>query len=442
MRAIEGELAANRYGAAVRLEVAHNCPDELTQFLLGVFEIDDDDLYRVDGPVNLNRLLAIYDMLNRPDLKYANFTPGIPAIVRDTSGIFNLLRKQDLLLHHPYESFMPVAEMINIAAQDPDVVAIKLTLYRAGRDSLIVDRLVAAAEAGKEITVLVELRARFDEVSNIAFANRLQEVGAHVVHGVVGYKTHCKMALIVRREGGSLKRYAHLGTGNYHPGTARAYTDYGLLTADESLTEDVHHVFLQLTSMAKTPPLNRLIQAPFELHRQLMRLIEQEIENVTNGGTGYVIAKVNALTEPEVIAALYRASSAGVMVDLIVRGICCLRPGLAGTSDNIRVRSIIGRFLEHSRVYYFHAGGKEIVYCASADLMERNLFRRVEVGFPISEPEMRQRIIADLDLCLQDNIGAWELSSDGTWEKRSPNAGEDPVSVQQILLRKLAEAAN
>lgn len=442
MRAIEGELAANRYGAAVRLEVAHNCPDDLTNFLLGVFEVDAEDVYRVDGPVNLNRLLAIYDMLNRPDLKYANFTAGIPAILRDTPGIFNLLKKQDVLLHHPYESFMPVVEMINIAAQDPDVMAIKLTLYRGGRDSPIVDRLVAAAEAGKEITVLVELRARFDEASNIAFANRLQEVGAHVVHGVVGYKTHCKMALIVRREGTILKRYAHLGTGNYHPGTARAYTDYGLLTADENLTEDVHNVFLQLTSMARTPPLNKLIQAPFELHRKLMMLIEREIENVTNGGTGYVIAKVNALTEPEVIAALYRASCAGVMVDLIVRGICCLRPGLVGTSDNIRVRSVIGRFLEHSRVYYFYAGGEEVVYCASADLMERNLFRRVEVGFPISEPAMRQRIISDLDLCLQDNMGAWELRSDGTWAKCTSKAGEDPVSVQQILLRKLAEVGN
>jgi len=442
MRAIEGELAANRYGAAVRLEVAHNCPDELTHFLLGVFEIDDEDLYRVDGPVNLNRLLAIYDMLNRPDLKYANFTPGIPAIVRDTPGIFNLLKKQDLLLHHPYESFMPLVELINVAAQDPDVMAIKLTLYRAGRDSPIVDRLVAAAEAGKEITVLVELRARFDEASNIAFANRLQEVGAHVVHGVVGYKTHCKMALIVRREGGSLKRYAHLGTGNYHPGTARAYSDYGLLTADESLTEDVHHVFLQLTSMARTPRLIRLLQAPFELHRQLMMLIEQEITNVTSGGTGHVIAKVNALTEPEIIAALYRASCAGVMIDLVVRGICCLRPGLVGISENIRVRSIIGRFLEHSRVYYFHAGGKELVYCASADLMERNLFRRVEIAFPISEPEMRQRIVSDLDLYLQDNSGAWELRPDGTWEKSKPKTGEDSVSAQQILLRKLAEAGN
>jgi polyphosphate kinase len=301
---------------------------------------------------------------------------------------------------------------------------------------------VAAAEAGKEITVLVELRARFDEASNIAFANRLQEVGAHVVHGVVGYKTHCKMALIVRREGGSLKRYAHLGTGNYHPGTARAYSDYGLLTADESLTEDVHHVFLQLTSMARTPRLIRLLQAPFELHRQLMMLIEQEITNVTSGGTGHVIAKVNALTEPEIIAALYRASCAGVMIDLVVRGICCLRPGLVGISENIRVRSIIGRFLEHSRVYYFHAGGKELVYCASADLMERNLFRRVEIAFPISEPEMRQRIVSDLDLYLQDNSGAWELRADGTWEKSKPKTGEDSVSAQQILLRKLAEAGN
>jgi polyphosphate kinase len=407
-----------------------------------VFEIDNEDLYRVDGPVNLNRLLAIYDLVNRADLKYTPFTPGLPAVVRDTPGLFNLLKKQDLLLHHPYESFSPVVDMISVAAQDPDVMAIKLTLYRAGRDSPIVDRLVAAAEAGKEITVLVELRARFDEASNIAFANRLQEVGAHVVYGVVGYKTHCKMALIVRRESGSLKRYAHLGTGNYHPGTARSYTDYGLLTADESLTEDVHHVFLQLTSMAQTPPLNKLIQAPFGLHQRLLKHIDQEIDNVANGGTGHIIVKVNALAEPEIIAALYRASGAGVMVDLIVRGICCLRPGLPGISDNIRVRSIVGRFLEHSRVYYFHAGGEELVYCASADWMERNLFRRVEVGFPISEPDMRQRVIADLDLCLQDNTGAWNLQADGVWTRCQPRAGEDAVSVQQILVRKLTETSN
>jgi polyphosphate kinase len=426
----------------VRLEIAHNCPDDLTQFLLGVFEIDNEDLYRVDGPVNLNRLLAIYDLVNRADLKYTSFTPGLPAVIRDTPSLFNLLKKQDLLLHHPYESFSPVVDMISVAAQDPDVMAIKLTLYRAGRDSPIVDRLVAAAEAGKEITVLVELRARFDEASNIAFANRLQEVGAHVVYGVVGYKTHCKMALIVRREGGNLKRYAHLGTGNYHPGTARSYTDYGLLTADESLTEDVHHVFLQLTSMAQTSPLNKLIQAPFGLHQRLLKLIDQEIDNVANGGTGHIIAKVNALAEPEIIAALYRASGAGVMVDLIVRGICCLRPALPGISDNIRVRSIVGRFLEHSRVYYFHAGGEQLVYCASADWMERNLFRRVEVGFPISEPDMRQRVIADLDLCLQDNTGAWDLQADGVWTRCQPRAGEDAVSVQQILVRKLAETSN
>jgi len=256
----------------------------------------------------------------------------------------------------------------------------------------------------------------------------------------VGYKTHCKMALIVRREGGVLKRYAHLGTGNYHPGTARAYTDYGLFSADEDLTEDVHHVFLQLTSMAQTPPLRKLIQAPFGLHKHLLALIEKEIANGAKGGTGDIIPKVNAPAEPEIIAALYRASCAGVMVDLIVRGICCLRPGVAGVSENIRVRSIVGRFLEHSRVYYFHARGEEIVYCSSADWMDRNLFRRVEVGFPIAEPEMRQRIIADLDLCLQDNSGAWELQADGSWLRREPRPGEDIVSVQQILLRKLAEA--
>lgn len=439
MRAIEGELASNRYGAAVRMELAHNCPDDLATYLLNVFELDEQDLYRVEGPVNLNRVLAVYDMTDREDLKYPAFTPGLPDAVHETPDMFQLMTRQDLILNHPYESFGPVVDMIGRAAQDPDVVAIKMTLYRAGQQSPIVDHLVAAAQAGKEVTVVVELRARFDEAANIAFANRLQEVGAHVVYGVVGFKTHCKMTLIVRREHGELRRYAHLGTGNYHPGTARVYTDYGFFTTDSDLTEDVQNVFLQLTSMTQTPPLRKLVQAPFKLHEQLLRLIEAETANASSGGTGHIVAKVNALVEPEIITALYRASCAGVIIDLIVRGICCLRPGIPGVSDNIRVRSIVGRFLEHSRVYYFHANGEEQVFLASADWMDRNVFRRVEVAFPIQHPELKQRLMGDLDLCLQDNQGAWELQANGAWQRRWPTAGKDPLSVQKQFLEHMSE---
>jgi polyphosphate kinase len=440
MRAIEGELASNNYGAAVRLEIAHDCPARLSDFLLGVFDLGELDLYQVDGPVNLNRLLAAYNMTEREKLKYPVFTPGLPAVAHDTTDAFRLIREQDLLLNHPYESFGPVLELVSRAAQDPDVVAIKMTLYRVGNDSPVVDRLVAAARSGKEVTAVVELRARFDEAANIAFANRLQEAGAQVVYGVVGFKTHCKMTLIVRREGDTLKRYVHLGTGNYHPGTARSYTDYGLLTADEVLTEDVHHVFLQLTSMAHTPPLKKLVQSPFYLHDFLLQLIEDEISNAASGGAGHVIAKLNSLAEPEIINALYRASAAGVMVDLIVRGMCCLRPGLPGVSDNIRVRSIIGRFLEHSRVYYFHANGDEKVYCSSADWMDRNIFRRVEACFPIENEALKKRILGDLDLYLGDTANAWELSSDGRWMRQKPGARQYPLSAQETLLSRLSES--
>lgn len=439
MRAIEGELASARYGAAVRLEIAHNCSRELADYLLNVFELNEDDMYLVEGPVNLNRLMAISNMVHREDLSYPAFTPGLPQAVQETQDLFRLMRNQDVLLYHPYESFGPVLDLVAKAAQDPAVVAIKMTLYRSGKDSPIVDHLIAAAEAGKEVTVVVELRARFDEAANIEFANRLQMVGAHVVYGVVGFKTHCKMLLIVRREMDELRRYAHLGTGNYHPGTARLYTDYGFLTTDSELTEDVQNVFLQLTSMAQTPPLKKLIQAPFRLHDELLALIESEIANVQRGGTGHIVAKVNALVEPELILALYRASSAGVMIDLIIRGVCCLKPGLPGVSENIRVRSIIGRFLEHSRVYYFHANGAEKVFCSSADWMDRNVFRRVETAFPVSKPELKQRIISDLDLFLQDNAGAWELKADGSWHRLEAPPGVDMLSAQQTALIELAD---
>jgi polyphosphate kinase len=439
MDALEGELIASRYGAAVRLEIAHDCPVDLTGFLLEMFGLADDDVYRVDGPVNLNRLLSVYEPAARPDLKYPPFVPSVPHEITEADGIHAAVKRRDILLHHPYESFGPVLEFIASSAKDPDVLSIKLTLYRTGHESPIVDSLVAAAQAGKEVTVIIELRARFDEAENITLANRLQEAGAHVVYGVVGYKTHCKMALVVRREGVRLQRYVHLGTGNYHPGTARLYTDYGLLSADPVLGEDVHQVFLQLTSLMRTPPLKRLHEAPFTLQQDILGLIEQEIANVATGGNGHIIAKLNALVEPEVIRALYRASAAGVIIDLIVRGLCCLRPGIPGVSDNIRVRSIVGRFLEHSRVYYFHANGDETILLASADWMERNFFRRVEVAFSIVDANLKARILADLDVSLSDNCQAWELRPDGRYELLTPEGNDAPQSAQVALLRQLSE---
>lgn len=439
MRALEGQLAASRYGAAVRLEVAFRCPDELTRYLLDVFELDQDDIYQVDGPVNLDRLMTVYSECERNDLKYPPFTSGTQKCLRNNPDIFSLLRKQDVLLHHPFESFGTVLELVQAAAKDPAVVAIKMTLYRTIPDSRIVDYLVEGASAGKEVTVLVELRARFDEATNISLANRLQEAGAHVVYGIVGFKTHCKLTLIVRQEQGKLTRYVHLGTGNYHPETTRMYTDYGLLTTNKEISDDVHQVFLQLTSMMQTPPLNRLLQAPFQLHESLLAMIDREAANASAGGNGHIVAKLNALVEPEIIRALYKASSAGVLVDLIVRGICCLRPGVPGISDNIRVRSIVGRFLEHSRIYYFYANGDEQVFCSSADWMDRNVFRRVEIAYPILDSESKARLIGDLDLYLSDNTNAWQLLPDGSYRRLSPRADERPLSAHDSLLEKLAE---
>jgi polyphosphate kinase len=439
MQAVEGQLIASRYGQAVRLEVAHNCPKEHVDFLLEMFELDEHDLYRVDGPVNLNRLMAVYAMTGRDDIRNPPFTPGLQKAMLAAGDIFSAISNSDILLHHPYESFSPVIDFFDRAAEDPNVLAIKLTLYRAGAESPIVDALVRAAQANKEVTVSIELRARFDEAANILLANRLQEAGAHVVYGVVGYKTHCKLGLVVRRENGQLKRYVHLGTGNYHTGTARLYTDYSLLSADEALARDVHQVFLQLTSLTRTPPLLRLYQAPFTLHERILQHIDTEIRNVETGGAGHIIAKLNALVEPEVIQALYRASSAGVMVDLIVRGICCLRPGIPGISDNIKVRSIVGRFLEHSRVYYFHANGDENLFCSSADWMDRNFFRRIEVCFPISDTTLKARILADLDANLSDNCQAWELRGDGSYQRARPAPDAALLSVQSQLLARLAE---
>jgi len=437
LRAVEGELTSRRYGDEVRLEVAHNCPDNLVNFLLERFEMTERELYQVDGPVNLNRIQAIYDLVEFPDLKYAPFIPGIPKALTGSKDIFQILKNQDILLHHPFESFAPVVDLIKRAATDPQVLSIKQTLYRTGAKSIIVDALVAAARAGKEVTVVVELRARFDEEENIGLANRLQDAGVHVVYGVVGYKTHAKMIHIVRREGKKLRQYVHLGTGNYHPSTARLYTDYGLMSANKFLGKDVHNVFLQLTSLGKVSKHDKLLQAPFTLHKSLLDLIDNETKLAQGDQSGRIIIKVNALTEPKLIQALYKASMAGVEIDLIIRGICNLRPGIAGVSENIRVRSIVGRFLEHTRVYFFANSDEPIVYCASADMMERNLFQRVETCFPIENKDLRERIIDDLHAYLDDNTHAWLLQSDGTYLRK---IGQDdaPVSAQNSILENLA----
>lgn len=435
VRALEGELAASRYGAAVRLEISDKCPTDLSEFLLDHFHLDAADMFSVDGPVNLNRLAQVCEIDERPELLYTPFTPGIPAPLRTDSSIFSVLKQQNVLLHHPYQSFAPVIDFIREAAMDPDVLAIKQTLYRTGANSPIVDQLVRAARAGKEVTVVVELMARFDEAENISSANRLQEAGAHVVYGLVGFKTHAKMSMVVRREPDGIARYVHLGTGNYHPGTTRVYTDYGYMSSNKNLGEDVHKIFMQLTSLTEANDLVKMITAPFNLFDALVAKIDREIEFAKAGKKARVVAKVNALIEPKIIDKLYEASCAGVRVDLIVRGICSLRPGVPGLSDNIHIRSIVGRFLEHSRVYYFRNDGKEEFYCSSADWMDRNFFRRNETCFPIKQKPLKERLWADLELFLADNTHAWILQGDGTYQPLV--AGDDiPVSAQESFLEQ------
>jgi polyphosphate kinase len=431
LRAVEGELASRRFGDAVRLETAHDCPEEILTFLLAQFQLTEDDLYKVPGPVNLNRLMAVYDLIDRPELKYAPFAPSGIERLKMGSDIFSALRGADVLLHHPFQSFAPVVDFVKQAASDPQVLAIKQTLYRTGSDSSIVTALTDAAAAGKDVTVIIELRARFDEEANIELANQLQEAGAHVMYGVFGFKTHAKLIMVVRREEKGLRRYCHLGTGNYHAKTARLYTDYGLLTSDEAIGEDVHEIFLQLTGLTRVPRLRKLLHAPFSLHQALLEKIAREAEHARAGKPARIIAKLNALTEPAVIQALYKASRAGVDVDLIVRGVCCLRPGVPGVSERIKVRSIIGRFLEHSRVYYFENAGAREVYCGSADWMDRNLHRRIEVAFPVAAPELQRRVIDDLNFYVDDDEQAWILHSDGLYSRA---AGDGQNSAQTHLL--------
>jgi polyphosphate kinase len=416
MNAVEGELIMRNYGDEVRLEIDAKSPNETIDFLLARFQMNRSHLYLAEGLVNLSRIQTIYEQIDRADLKFIPFKPFIPNQLGRTKNIFNAIKKQDILLHHPYDSFLPVVEFIRQAASDPNVLAIKQTLYRTGIDSPIVNTLIKAACADKEVTVVIELRARFDEKENIELANKLQEAAVHVVYGVVGYKTHAKMCLVLRKEGKSLRNYVHLGTGNYHPKTARLYTDYGLFSCDKVLGEDIRRVFVQLTSLGKVTKLNKLLQSPFTLHNGLIAKIEREIENAQAKKPASIIIKINALVEEQCIQALYRASQAGVTIKLIVRGICCLRPGIKGISDNIEVRSIIGRFLEHTRVYAFENTGEWEVYAASADLMTRNLFKRVEICFPIENKKLLNRILHDLKRYLADNSQTWLLQSNGHYQ--------------------------
>jgi len=437
VRALEGQLEASRYGAAVRIEIGAGCPEDLQEFLLDHFHLEERDMYLVEGPVNLNRLVTVCNIGDRPELLYEPFTQGLPDELRSDEDMFSILAKKNVLLHHPYQSFGPVIEFLSSAAKDPDVLAIKQTLYRTGADSPIVDHLVTAARSGKEVTVVVELMARFDEAANIALSNRLQEAGAHVVYGLVGFKTHAKMLLVVRREAGRLVRYVHLGTGNYHHATTSVYTDYGYLSSSQRLGEDVHKLFLQLTSLTEASDMTRMLASPFSLFDALMDKINREIRHAEAGKDARIVAKINSLNEPQLIEALYEASKAGVKIDLIVRGICSLRPGVKGLSENIHVRSIIGRFLEHSRVYYFLNDGEEEFYCSSADLMDRNMFRRNESCFEIRQKAMKEQIRHDLELFLADNCQAWVLNGDGSYERLSPGKNER-TSAQENFLELLA----
>ncbi|MDX1634536.1 MAG: polyphosphate kinase 1 [Marinobacter sp.] len=432
--ALRGELLSRRFGDGVRLEVADNCPDELMNFLLREFGLTERDLYKVHGPVNLTRLMAVGGLVDRPDLTYPGFSSSVPKQIRNKELIFDAIRQQPVLLLHPFESFTPVIDFLRQAAKDPQVLAIRQTLYRTGADSEIVEALVDAARRGKEVTAVIELRARFDEAENLELASRLQEAGVIVVYGVVGYKTHAKMILIVRREEGRLKRYVHLGTGNYHAGNARLYTDYSLLSCDDALGDDVNKLFQQLTGMGKALKIKKLFHAPFTLHRRLIELIERE---AGHGDKGHIIFKINALTDPDVMQALYRASQAGVRIQLIIRGICCLRPGIEGLSENIHVRSIIGRFLEHTRVYYFGNHGKPEVYCSSADAMVRNLVNRVEVAFPVEDRDLSARLREDLEAYLADNCQSWVLQPDGSYVQNQPGPDEERFAAQTVLLDRL-----
>jgi polyphosphate kinase len=436
LRSIEQELRRSSRGNAVRLEVEADCPNDFSDLLLKFFQLTAADLYTLDGPLSMTHLAPLMANDAFAKLKDRVFQPTRDAALPPRADLFEAMRKQDVLLHHPYESYDPVVELVESAAKDPLVLALKITLYRTSGDSPVVEALIDAANNGKQVTALVELRARFDEAANIQWARRLEEAGAHVVYGVVGLKTHCKAFLVVRRDPDRLRQYVHLGTGNYHPRTARTYTDFSLFTTAPALTEEVAILFNTLTGLAGYPGLKKLLVAPFDLQRRLAGLIERERDHARAGRPARIVAKLNSLVDQELIEKLYEASCAGVKIDLIVRGICSLRPKIPGLSENIRVISIVGRFLEHSRIYYFHNDGKAGLYLASADWMPRNFYRRVEIAFPIEAPPLRDEIINEvLPRFLTDYGKARELQPDGSYVRLKPEEGA-PRSQAQLQFRE------
>jgi polyphosphate kinase len=443
-QALRSSLTTRHFGQAIRLEVVSTCPPELSGFLLRQFGLPEAALYRVDGPVNLVRLNQLIDQADAPGLRFPSFEPAWPRSLPRQVSIFERLKRGDVLMHHPFESFEPVVQFLREAVQDPDVLAIKQTIYRTGSESVLMDLLLEAARRGKEVMAVVELKARFDEEANINWAERLEAVGAQVVYGIVGLKTHAKLLLVTRREEGArgpvLRRYAHLSTGNYNPKTARLYTDVGCLTADAELTADADVVFQQLASLTRVRTPRHLLMAPFSLHKQMVRHIEQVAEAARAGEPARIVLKLNALTDIPLIEALVQASQAGASIDLIVRGACMLPPGVPGHTERIRVRSVVGRFLEHTRLLYFRWGAaeeQELLYLSSADWMSRNMFRRIEVAWPVRDAALRQRLIDEcLVPYLQDRCDAWAQQSDGRYER----VGVDGPSAQQALMARYTQA--
>lgn len=431
-QALRGKLTTRSFGRAVRLEVSHGCPQHLQDLLLNQFELMPTDVYAVDGPVNIVRLDALVGLINDPKQRFPSFKPSESFVSNCDSDVFARLRDGDLLLHHPFESFDPVLDFVSASASDNEVMSIKMTIYRTGSESALMQALVSAAQRGKEVTVVLELKARFDEETNINWAERLEKVGAQVVYGVVGLKTHAKMALVHRREGSKLRAYAHFGTGNYNSNTARSYTDFGLMTANPAMCREASLVFNHLTSSTRLPRLEHLWVAPFSLARNVIAAIAAEADIARAGKRGRIVAKMNALVDESIVRALYEASNAGVQIDLIVRGACVLRPGAKGLSENIRVRSVVGRFLEHSRIYCFGNAGQPRVYLSSADWMGRNLFRRVEVAFPVLDSRLAYRVVAEgIEPYLRDNTNAWELNEKGEYtrakRRKKPRIAQDEL---------------
>lgn len=435
LKTVEQQLRQRRFGSCVRLEVDTTMPAVMANYLRREIDLEEIDVFTVNGPLHVPDLMALYK-LDYPQLKDRGFTPAIPTALANEENIFDVVRRQDILLHHPYDSFSPTVDFIQAAAVDPKVLAIKQTLYRTSGDSPIVSALIAASETGKQVAVIVELKARFDEENNIIWARKMERSGVHVVYGLLGVKTHCKVALVVRQEEGAIRRYVHLSTGNYNPTTAKIYTDIGLLTCNPEIGADVSELFNFLTGYSRQRNYRKLLVAPIHLRERMIGLIEREIEHNRAGRPSRIIVKLNSLTDIKLIRTLYEASQAGISINLIIRGVCCLRPGIVGLSDNIKVTSIIGRFLEHSRIFYFANGGQEEIYLGSADWMQRNMDRRIELVFPVGDEKLKQRLKNEiLEISLMDNVGARRLLSDGSYERLQPSPGDTPMDSQQTFLQ-------